>query len=164
MANLTENRLNEVLDPAVLTTALTALDTFMAALPEGTLNDDQRRRYTGMDVDNRVFVETVLDVMEGSGASVLPASFQLLTLQNDYAMFEQLKRVSERTAALQRKLDDLQRIVAHEAYTYSLAIYTIYEAMSKAGGEDARAGYEQMLERFARPGGSRPTDGEETTA
>lgn len=158
MANLSENRLNEVLDPAVLTTALTALDTFMAALPEGALNDDQRRRYTGIDVDNRVFVETVLDVMAGSGASVLPASFQLLTLQNDYSMFEQLEQVSERTTALQRKLDDLQRIVAHEGYTYSLAVYAIYEAMSRAGAEDARAGYELMRERFNRPGGSRPPE------
>src|SRR5690606_40314685 len=114
MSSLTENRLNEVLDPAALTAAITALDDFMAALPEGTLNDDQRRRYTGIDVDNRVFVETVLDVMAGSGASVLPASFQLLTLQNDYSMYEQLEQVSERTTALQRKLDDLKRIVAHE--------------------------------------------------
>ena len=29
------------------------------------------------------------------------------------------------------------------------ALYTPYEAMSKAGSEDARAGYEQMRERFA---------------
>src|SRR5690606_40880972 len=64
MSSLTENRLNEVLDPAALTAAITALDDFMAALPEGALNDDQRRRYTGMDVDNRVFVETVLDRSE----------------------------------------------------------------------------------------------------
>ena len=163
MANLTENRLNEVLDPAVLTTALTALDTFMAALPEGALNDDQRRRYTGMDVDNRVFVETAVNVMRGSGASVLPATFQLTTLQNDYDLFEQLQMVSERTSALQRKLDDLSRIAAHEAYTYALAIYAIYEAMSRAGSEDARAGYELMRERFAGQGGSRPPDGEETT-
>ena len=163
MSSLTENRLNEVVDPAVLTTALTALNDFMAALPEGALNDDQRRRYTGMDVDNRVFVETVVNVLRGSGASVLPTTFQFTTLQNDYDLFEQLQMVSERTKALQRKLDDLSRIAAHEAYTYSLAIYTIYEAMSKAGSEDARAGYEQMRERFTRTGGSRPTDGEDTT-
>lgn len=155
MANLTENRLNEVVDPAVLTTALTALNDFMAALPEGALNDDQRRRYTGMDVDNRVFVETVVNVLRGSGASVLPATFQLTTLQNDYDLFEQLQMVNERTTALQRKLDDLSRIAAHEAYTYSLAIYSIYEAMSKAGSEDARAGYEMMRDRFTRTGGSR---------
>ncbi|UCA56970.1 hypothetical protein [Aequorivita sp. F7] len=158
MANLSENRLNVVLDPAVLTTALTALNDFMAALPEGALNDDQRRRYTGMDVDNRVFVEIVLNVLRGSGASVLPATFQLNTLQNDYDLFEQIQTVSERTKALQRKLDDLARIAAHEAYTYALAIYTIYEAMSKAGSEDARAGYELMRERFTGQGGSRQPD------
>src|SRR5690606_37183200 len=100
MSSLTENRLNEVVDPAVLTTALTALNDFMAALPEGALNDDQRRRYTGMDVDNRVFVETVMNVMRGSGANVLPASFQLLTLQNVNNLFGQIKMVSERTMAL----------------------------------------------------------------
>ena len=33
MANLSENRLNEVLDPAVLSAAITALDAFMAGLP-----------------------------------------------------------------------------------------------------------------------------------
>ncbi|HLT49793.1 MAG TPA: hypothetical protein VKZ90_05030 [Aequorivita sp.] len=158
MANLSENRLNEVLAPAVLTTALTALNDFMATLPEGVLNDDQRRRYTSMDVDNRVFVETVLNVMGGSGASVLPTSFDLTTLQNDYQLFEQLKMVTERTAALQRKLDDLSRIAAHEAYTYALAVYTIYEALSKAGSEDARAGYELMRDRFTRPGVGRPED------
>ncbi|WP_146743720.1 hypothetical protein [Aequorivita sp. CIP111184] len=109
-------------------------------------------------MDNRVFVETVLDVMGGSGASVLPASFDLATLQNDYQLFEQLKMVTERTAALQRKLDDLSRIAAHEAYTYSLAIYTMYEAMSKAGAEAARPGYELMRERFNRPSVGRPED------
>jgi hypothetical protein len=114
-----------------------------------------------MDVDNRVFVETVVNVLRGSGASVLPATFQLTTLQNDYDLFEQLQMVSERTTALQRKLDDLSRIAAHEAYTYSLAIYSIYEAMSKAGSEDARAGYEQMRDRFTRTGGSRPPDSSE---
>ena len=164
MSSLTENRLNEVLDPAVLTTALTALNDFMDALPAGALNDDQRRRYTGMDVDNRVFVETVLNVLSGSGASVLPATFQLPVLQNDYNLFEQVQMVSERTTALQRKLDDLSRTAAHETYTYALAIYTIYEAMSKAGSEEARAGYELMRERFVGQGGSRPTDGEETTS
>jgi hypothetical protein len=158
MANLSENRLNEVLDPAVLTTALTALNDFMAALPEGALNDDQRRRYTGMDVDNRVFVETVINVMRGSGANVLPASFQLLTLQNDNNLFGQIKMVSERTMALQRKLDDLLRIAAHEAYTFALAVYKIYEALSEAGSEEARAGYEQMRERFMGQGGSRPPE------
>jgi len=155
MANLSENRLNEVLDPAVLSAAITGLDAFMEGLPEGVLNDDQRRRYTGMDVDNRVFVETVLDVMAGSGASVLPASFQLATLQVDYQLFEQVKAVLARVLQVQRKLEDLLRISAHEAYTYALAVYAIYEAMSKAGSEDARAGYELMRERFTRTGGTR---------
>ena len=160
MANLSENRLNEVLDPAVLNAAITALDAFMAGLPEGVLNDDQRRRYTGMDVDNRVFVETVLDVMASSGASVLPASFQLATLQVDYDLFEQVKSVLTRVAQVQRKLEDLLRISAHEAFTYALAVYAIYETMSKAGSEDARAGFELMRERFAGQGGGRPAEEE----
>ncbi|QQX75619.1 MULTISPECIES: hypothetical protein [Aequorivita] len=160
MANLSENRLNEVLDPAVLSAAITGLDAFMEGLPEGVLNDDQRRRYTGMDVDNRVFVETVLDVMAGSGASVLPASFQLATLQVDYQLFEQVKAVLARVAQVQRKLEDLLRISAHEAFTYALAVYAIYETMSKAGSEDARAGFELMRERFAGQGGGRPAEEE----
>lgn len=160
MASLTENRLNEVLDPAVLSAAITALDAFMAGLPEGALNDDQRRRYTGMDVDNRVFVETVLDVMASSGASVLPASFQLATLQVDYDLFEQVKSVLTRVAQVQRKLEDLLRISAHEAFTYALAVYAIYETMSKAGSEDARAGFELMRERFTGQGGGRPAEEE----
>src|SRR5690606_7221532 len=153
MSSLTENRLNEVLDPAALTAAITALDDFMAALPEGALNDDQRRRYTGMDVDNRVFVETVLDVMASSGASVLPASFQVATLQVDFQLFEQVKSVLARVAQLQRKLEGLLRISAHEAYTYALASYSAYGTINRAGSEDARAGYELMRERFAGQGG-----------
>ncbi|MBK5214671.1 MAG: hypothetical protein JJE55_13530 [Flavobacteriaceae bacterium] len=159
MASLTENRLNEVLDPAVLTTAITALNNILASLPAGALNDDQRRRYTGMDVDNRIFVKTVIDVMRGSGATVLPASYQVSILENDDEMFDQIKMVTERNAAVQRKLDDLSRIGGHEGYTYALAVYKIYEAQSEAGSEEARAGYELMRERFVGQGGGRPSEG-----
>lgn len=156
MANLSENRLQRALDPEVITTSVEAINQIISNLPEGVLNDDQRRRYTGMDVDNRVFVETALNVISGSGANVLPPYFQLDTLQSDNDLFVQLKTISERTAALQRKLDDLARIAAHEAYTYALSLYKIYEAASDAGIEEARAGYELLRTRFAGQGGRIP--------
>ncbi|HAT64863.1 MAG TPA: hypothetical protein DCS66_09705, partial [Flavobacteriaceae bacterium] len=96
MSNLTENRLDQVLDATTFTDLLSAVATLEGLLPEGSLDDEQRTSYRAINVNNKVFTEDVLTEMQGSGSAILPPYLSSTSLSNDLQLFEQLDQVDSR--------------------------------------------------------------------
>ncbi len=158
MGNLTENRLNEVIDPAVVTTINTAIGDIESNLPTGSLDDEQRKSYAAIDVNNKVFTEDVLAEMQNNGASIIPPFLSSALLTNDLQLFEQLDDMESRLANAMRKVSDLKRIAGHEAYSMALSVYRIYDAANQAGIPGAKESYEKLKTRFENQGGGRAED------
>lgn len=152
MGNLTENRLNEVIDPAVVTTINTAIGDIESNLPQGSLDDEQRKSYAAIDVNNKVFTEDVLAEMQNNGASIIPPFLSDTLLNNDLQLFEQLDDMESRLANAMRKVSDLKRIAGHEAYSMALSIYKSYGDASDAGIAGAKESYERLKARFENQG------------
>ena len=158
MGNLTENRLDEVIDPAVVTTINTAIADIESNLPAGSLDDEQRKSYAAIDVNNKVFTEDVLAEMQSNGASILPPFLSSALLSNDLQLFEQLDGMESRLNNALRKVSDLKRIAGHEAYSMALSVYRIYDAANQAGISGAKESYERLKARFENQGGGRTQD------
>lgn len=152
MSNLTENRLDQVLDTTTFTDLLSAISTLESLLPEGSLDDDQRASYRAINVNNKVFTEDVLTEMQSSGGAILPPYLSSTLLGNDLQLFEQLDQVDSRLSNALRKVADLKRIAGHEAYSMALSVYKIYDAANQAGIPGAKESYERLKTRFENQG------------
>ncbi len=148
MSNLTENRINRILDEIAMTNALAAITNLETELPEGSLDDAQRDNYRAINVQNKVFTEDVMIEMANNGATILPPYLNLDLLKNDFTLFEQLDTLESRLVNATRKLSDLKRIAGHEAYTFALSVYKSYDAANQAGIPGAKESYERLSERF----------------
>ena len=152
MGNLTENRLDEVLDETTLTNLTTAISTFEGLLPEGSLDDEQRKNFNAINVNNKVFTEDVLTEMQNTGAGILPPYLSESALRNDFQLFEQLDGMESRLNTALRKVSDLKRIAGHEAYSMALNVYKSYGDANKAGISGAKESYERLKARFEDQG------------
>ncbi|AFL81780.1 hypothetical protein Aeqsu_2320 [Aequorivita sublithincola DSM 14238] len=161
MSNLTDNNLNEVLDGATIANITESINTLEAALPTGSLDDNQRGVYSAINVNNKVFAEDVLAEMNGSGLSILPPYLNATFLQNDIQLFEQLDNIESRLQNAAQKVADLKRIAGHEAYTMALSVFKNYDAANQAGISGAKQSFEKLKVRFEGQGNGRPVD--ETT-
>jgi hypothetical protein len=83
MSNLTENRLNQTLAAADITAINTAIAAITAKLPAGSLDEEQRKKFMAIDVDNKVFCEDVVTEMNISGVGILPPFLNTTFIQND---------------------------------------------------------------------------------
>jgi len=158
MSNLTENRLDQVLDATTFTDLLSAVATLESLLPEGSLDDEQRTSYRAINVNNKVFTEDVLTEMQGSGSAILPPYLSSTSLSNDLQLFEQLDQVDSRLANALRKVADLKRIAGHEAYSMALSVYKIYDAANQAGIPGAKESFERLKVRFENQGKGQAED------
>ncbi len=157
MSNLTENRLNEVLDGVAFSGMLDAVTSIESNLPAGSLDDEERASLSAINVNNKVFAEDVITEMQGSGAGILPPYLSSALLATDLQIFEQLDQLDSRLANAQRKVNDLKRIAGHEAYTMALSVYKNYDAASQAGVPGAKESYERLKVRFENQG-SKPDE------
>jgi hypothetical protein len=148
MSNLTENRINRILDETAMTNALAAISNLETELPEGSLDDEQRQNFRAINVQNKVFTEDVMIEMENNGATILPPYLNVALLKNDFDLFEQLDTLESRMLNAVRKITDLKRIAGHEAYSFALSVYKSYDAANQAGIPGAKESYERLSERF----------------
>jgi len=162
MSNLTENRINRILDETAMTNALAAITNLETELPEGSLDDAQRESFRAINVQNKVFTEDVMVEMKNNGATILPPYLDVNLLKNDFELFEQLDTLESRMVNAVRKIADLKRIAGHEAYSFALSVYKNYDAANQAGIPGAKESYERLSERFNGRGG-RPSSEEETS-
>ena len=155
MGNISENKLNTIINAADLTVINTAVNNILGKLPAGTLTDEQRSNLKSINVDNKIFVEDVINQMGISGAGILPAFINQSFIQNDFTLFEQLDVVDAALVNLARRVSDLKRIAGDEAYTAALAVYKIFDGANAAGVPNAKEAYEKLKARFdAQNGGA----------
>ncbi len=153
MANLTENKLDQILTPAVLTSAITGVNTVRDSLPAGSLTDEQRASLPSISVGNKVFSDDVLVEMGGAIAAFLPNYVSAPQLTNDLGLYNQLDQLMSSVNQLQRKISDLMRIAGNEGYSTSLAVYKMVEMASEAGIPGAKESYDKLKVRFMEQGG-----------
>jgi hypothetical protein len=155
MGNISENKLNTIIAAADLTLINTSIAAIASKLPTGTLTDEQRSNLKAINVDNKVFVEDVINQIGVNGAGILPAFINQSFIQNDLTLFEQLDVVDAALMSLSRRVSDLKRICGDESYTGALAVYRIFDAANTAGVPNAKEAYEKLKVRFdAQNGGS----------
>ncbi|MGJ8594192.1 MAG: hypothetical protein ACSHXF_16705 [Aquaticitalea sp.] len=153
MANLSDNKLNQVLTEVFLDGALADLDAIMAGLPTGSLTDEERASLSAINVENKIFADDVLTEMSGPIGALLPPYVTSAWLQNDLELFGQLDKLMGRVAQLHRRCSDLQRIVGNEAYGSALAVYKMTEMANEAGIPGAKETYDKLKDRFKSQGG-----------
>ena len=148
MANLTENKLNTIISAADLATIATSINTIASKLPAGSLTDDQRLSFKGIDIENKIFVEDVITELQVSGTGIIPVYINSSFIQNDLALFEQLDGVETNLKNVLQKISDLKRIAGDEAYGMALATYRMYDGANQAGISGAKQSYDKLKMRF----------------
>lgn len=152
MANLNYNQINETLDAATMALILQKIQEIYELLPKGTLTATERKRYLAMNVRNLVFVEDGVRVKNGLGNSILPAHMQNDNAETDVKLYKQVNTLHNRVKGLAHKLNDVERIVGHEAYSTVLMHYDIYKASAKVGVPNAKSMVEALEWRFKKHG------------
>ena len=153
MSNLTENRIDLVLDAATIQTMTDSIKAFIDLLPPGTsLTDEQRLRYTSINVANKVFAEDVLSETATLGPDIMPAYVKPQVLENDLVYFKQLDDLENQLNNAQQLLQDAKRVAGHEAYSLATTIYNIIKMASEVGIPNAKAAYTKLKERFDAQG------------
>ena len=159
MSNVTNNRLNLVLDDNSMQKIKDAITNIINLLPQATLLDEDRAGgYSSISVDNKVFVENVHTEVNISGANVLPAYIDISLLKNDLTLYQQMDSIGQALEDLQQRVSDIGRIGSHEAFGFANTIYGLYDIANKAGVPGAKQGYETMRERYSNQGGTRKPD------
>ena len=164
MSNTNQNLLNQVIAALTVTEISESLATVESALPDATLTDEQRRSLNAISVDNKVFAEEMLDEMNTNPNAAVNATYNLEFLDNDLQLFRQVETIISRLMDILQRLDDLKRLAGHEAYGMATAAYGMLEVMARTGVPGAQASYDRLKPRFAKSGGGKPVDGEETTS
>ena len=153
MSNLSENRIDLVLDAATIQTMTDSIRTFISLIPDGTtLTDEQRLRYTSINVANKVFAEDVLSETATLGTEVLSPYLKPIILENDLIFFKQLDDITNLLLNAIQRTQDAQRIAGHEAYSLATAMYNAIKMASDAGIPNAKAAYTKLKVRFDAQG------------
>ena len=155
MSNLSENRLDLVLDPADMQAMQDNINQFIDLIPSGTsLTDEQRSSYLSINVANKVFSEDVLAESYTLGPNILPAYVNLDALKNDLEVFKQLDNLENLLNNALQRLQDAKRVAGHEAYSQSTVIYNAIKMASDAGIPNAKAAYTKLKVRFEAQSGN----------
>ena len=161
MSNLSENRIDLVLDPSDIQVMQDSIDTFIDLIPTGTsLTDEQRSSYLAINVGNKVFSENILSESSTLGPDILPAYVKLDALKNDLDIFKQLDNLENRLNNAQQRLKDAKRVAGHEAYSQSTVIYNAIKMASDAGIPNAKAAFTKLKTRFGAQGRTGRTEEE----
>ena len=148
MSNLTENKLNTIIDVADLATIATSITTITSKLPAGSLTEEQREALKSIDVNNKVFVEDVIIELGISATGIIPVFITPAYIQTDLTLFEQLDGIEANLENLLQKIADLKRIAGDEAYSMALASYKIYDSANQGGIPGAKQAYDKLKVRF----------------
>ncbi|MBK5212390.1 MAG: hypothetical protein JJE55_01865 [Flavobacteriaceae bacterium] len=157
MANISYNQIHQTLDEATMTSILQKIREIWDLLPKGSLTDTERKRYRALDVRNLAFVEDVVRLKNGIGASILPAVLLNDNIDTDLKLFKQLKTLRARVLGLDYLLKDVERIVGHESYGVGLTHYGMYKVSSKVGVPNAKSAVDALEWRFKNQG-NRPLE------
>ncbi|MBT0609243.1 hypothetical protein [Aequorivita echinoideorum] len=158
MANVNLNRINEVLDPAVMTEVLGHVTSIDGNLPPITLTDAERASLGAISVANKVFVEEVLDELTNGNFPPLDALVDNEAVRADLQLFEQMETLESRLESLLNKVRDIKRVAGHECYGSGTTVYGMLGVMAKSGIPGAQQSYDRLSARYQRQPGGRPMD------
>jgi hypothetical protein len=156
MGNVMKNRINTVLSQNTVDLINGNLKGVLEALPEKgniTLDNDDRYSLPSLDVDNKAFVEDAIMEIRDRGAGIIPIFITPEMIQTDLTMYMQLDRVHGTLTDLIKRVEDMRRIVASEAYTASNTVYGIFQTAADAGMPGAQASYDKLKTRYKNNGG-----------
>lgn len=158
MANVTENRVNTVIDDVTMDALKRGTQSLLDNMPFlVALTDEERLSLSGLDISNKVFVEEAFDYLS-SNPGIMPPAVNAANLKNDLELYNQLDTVESWLQNVLNQVSDTKRLAAHEAYSSSLMIYKLLSVFSQTGVPGAQQGYERLSRRFAQSGRSTPTD------
>lgn len=155
MANITQNRIDHTIDATNLSTLNAAINTLHTTLSFLVgLTDEERDSLSGLDVDNKVFVDEAFDEISNNpnNPAILPPFINSGYLKNDITLFEQLDSIESELKNLLTRISDTKRLAGHEAYAMSLTAYNLYAMASAAGIPGAKQSYDRLKVRFAGQG------------
>jgi hypothetical protein len=166
MSNITNNRINVTILPAVQNSAIQHIRDAADLLPFLVgLVADEKKSMQGINLSNKQFVEDCLNEMDLE-PGILPTFIDPNSVRNDYQLWLQLDQIKLATHDLLDKLSDTQYLAGAEAYKVCLIYYRLVEAAAKAGLPGADERYNRLKERFkdqgpqsapAGPSGQAPT-------
>lgn len=152
MANITNNRISEVLTDLQVTTLKTTLNDVKDLMPFLIgLTVDERVRLPKIDVSNRHFVKDVLTALLNN-PGFLPVYINAAEMEKDFKLYEQLDEILLIINGLAERVRDTQILAGSEAYTNALVVYKSFQLAAEAGIPGADAIYDSLKERFARTG------------
>ncbi len=159
MANLNPNRLNLTYLPADLSLMKANANATITKIPaDATLTEDERKRSAlDIDVENKIFVEDVLNELSSNGTAIMPAWFNMANIQTDFTFFEQSDSVLTLYKNVILRLNDSMRIAGREAYAAALVAYEQYKNAAEAGVAGAQESYDKLKVRFEKIGVGNPT-------
>ena len=136
------------LSPADIQEIKASLQTIHAKLPFlVTLSAEERRKMVKMGDKSLAFVNNSATAAQ-SNRNILPATFNVEELVQDYQLAIALTEVLISMRQLTEQVDDTSLAVGSEAYAAALQVYSYAKASGQTGGLDTVV--EEMGQRFAR--------------
>ncbi|KAA5532405.1 hypothetical protein F0919_16575 [Taibaiella lutea] len=151
MANVMQNRINAVLEVDQMQAIKDCINSLIELLPEAgnlTLTDDEKGQLASLDVDNKVFVEDVINECANNGAGIIPAVINPEFIKSDLRLFEQTDELHSMLTKALEVLENLRRIAASEAYGLSNVVYKIFAVAAASGIPNAQSSYEKLRARY----------------
>lgn len=158
MANPNVNRINTTISAADQTTLNTAFTQIITVLSTYTqaLTPEERSSLFSLAEENLVFAQEALTQGQLLNAS-LPVAMQTIVtnMGTDMTLYGQLNAINiGNLAQIVMRINDTQRLSAHEAYSAALALYKYIEAGAALGLQGFAAAYDVLKSRFAAQGSS----------
>jgi len=149
--NQTNNRINIVIpvkDKQAMLEKIKDLESLFRPYLAG-LTPSERKTLPKINVDNKVFVEDVLNHMTtAAAADFLPGYLSPAAMQYDLTLFEQMDELLAPLASLVSKVDDTRLLAGSEAYSSSLAFKRLADAAAMSGVPGAIDISRKLKERF----------------
>lgn len=152
MSNSQRNLINEVIAPATMTTIMDAINTVESSLPHIVITDEERSSYNAISVDNKIFVDEVINELQNNPNLNLSGFFNPAFIVNDRDLFEQAETIESRLENVLNLVRDIKRMVGHEGYGSGTGTYGMIGVMARNGMLGAQQSYERLKARFEGQG------------
>ena len=157
MSNINQNRIDIVLEDSAITTIKDCATKILGVLPSNaSLSNDERERYTSIDVENKKFTEEALKIAQNTGEGIVRQSIKLPAMEKDLLLYNQAHEIEGILLNLVQRVNDIMRITGHESYNAARRIYDDYKQGAEDGLDNAKAGYDALKVRFEAQGGNKP--------
>lgn len=161
MSNSQRNLINEVLAPETMTQLLEDINRMESNLPVIVITDDERSGYNAISVDNKIFVDEVIDEIESNPNLNLNEFFETRAIRSDRDVFQQMETLESRLEGVLNRVRDIKRMAGHESYGSATGIYGMLGVLVRNGYKGVQQSYDRLKVRFEGQG-KRPSAEPET--